>query len=124
MENDKLGEKENEKEKDKVLADLERMLETMPENSRQPILELINKRKVELGLQKSGLPPAGYKLKKSRKREKPPLTKETRDSLHEIAVNVGRVSETNQTSSSDIDFKDEPLKKDKKAIEEIDSYKY
>ena len=120
MENDKPVETG----KDKVLADLERMLETMPENSRQPILELINKRKVELGLQKSGLPPAGYKLKKSRKREKPPLTKETKDSLHEIAVNVGRISETKQISSNDIDFKDEPLKKDKKAIEDIDSYKY
>ncbi len=120
MENDITAEKE----KDKVLADLERMLETMPENSRQPILELINKRKVELGLQKSGLPPAGYKLKKSRKHEKPPLTKETRESLHEIAVNVGRISETKQISSNDIDFKDGPLKKDKKAIEEVDSYKY
>ncbi len=120
MENDKPVETG----KDKVLADLERMLETMPENSRQSILELINKRKVELGLQKSGLPPAGYKLKKSRKREKPLLTKETKDSLHEIAMNVGRVSETRQTSSNDIDFKEEPLKKEKKAIEEVDSYKY
>jgi hypothetical protein len=111
-------------EKDKVLADLERMLENATENSRQPILNLINKRKVELGLQKSGLPPAGYKLKKRRKSEKPALSEESKNSLREIAMNVGRVPETRKTNNYDIDFKDEPLKKEKKAIEDVDSYRY
>ncbi|HEY9246825.1 MAG TPA: hypothetical protein VIO11_08270 [Candidatus Methanoperedens sp.] len=110
--------------KDKVLSDLERMLENAGENSKQPIINLINKRKVELGMQKSGLPHAGYKLKKSRKHERPHQTEESKSSLREIAMNVGRIPETRETDLHDIDVKDEPLKKDKKAIEEVDSYKY
>ncbi len=113
-----------EPEKDKVLANLERMLANMSENSRQPILDLINKRKVELGLLKSELPPAGYKLKKSRKKSKPPLTKESKEALRKIAMTVGKVSETKETIIHDIDVKDESLKKNKKIIEEVDSYKY
>lgn len=111
-------------EKDAVLAKLERMLESMSENSRQPILELIRKRKVELGLLKSELPPAGYKLKKSKSRKTRPQPKESEDSLRKIAMNIGRVQETKETIHHDIDVKDEPLKKDKKPIEEVDSYKY
>lgn len=117
--------KTTEPEKDKVLAKLEHMLENESENSRQPILDLINKRKVELGLLKSELPPAGYKLRKTRTQAKPaPEQKESRDSLRKIAMSVGRISETKETIPQDIDVKDEPLKKDKKAIEEADSYKY
>jgi phosphoribosylamine--glycine ligase len=112
-------------EKDAMLAKLEHMLANMSENSRQPILELIRRRKVELGLLKSELPPAGYKLKKSRTRAKPrPQPKESEDSLRKIAMNVGRVQETKETIPHDIDVKDEPLKKDKKPVEEVDSYKY
>ncbi len=111
-------------EKDKVLANLERMLENTAENSRQPIINLINKRKVELGLQKSELPTAGYKLKKRGKREKPPLSEKSKTALREIAMNIGKLPETGETDHHDIDVKDEPLKKDKKAIEEVDSYKY
>lgn len=117
--------KTTEPEKDKVLATLERMMESQPEKSRQPILELINRRKVELGLLKSELPPAGYKLKKPGTRAKPkPKTKESRDSLRKIALGVGRIQETKEAVPHDIDVKDEPLKKDKKPIEEPDSYKY
>lgn len=111
-------------EKDETLAKLERMLENMSENSRQPILELIRKRKVELGLLKSELPAAGYKLKKSKTRAKPrPQPKES-EALRKIAMNIGRVQETKETIPRDIDVKDEPLKKDKKPVEEVDSYKY
>ena len=114
-----------EPEKDKVLETLERMMENQPEKSRQPILELINRRKVELGLLKSELLPAGYKLKKPGTRAKPkPKTKESRDSLRKIAMGVGRIRETKEAAPHDIDVKDEPLKKDKKPIEETDSYKY
>lgn len=108
-------------EKDKVLASLERMLGSQSESSRQPILDLINKRKVELGILKSDLLPAGYKLKKKRAKLRP---KESKDSLRKIAMGVGRVQETKETIPRDIDVKDEPLKKDKKPIEEVDSYKY
>ncbi|VVB92454.1 Phosphoribosylamine--glycine ligase [uncultured archaeon] len=119
---------ENEKpetEKDAVLAKLEKMLENMSEKSRQPILDLINKRKVELGLLKSELKPVGYILKKGRAKPKPkPQTKESKESLRKIAENVGRVKEINETGFHDVDVKDEPLKKDKKPLEEVDSYKY
>ncbi len=111
-------------EKDKVLADLERMLKNTAENSRQPIINLINKRRVELGLQKSELPPAGYKLKKRRRHEKPALSEESKNSLREIAMNIGKVPEVGETNHHEIDLKDEPLKKEKKAVEEADSYKY
>lgn len=112
--------------KDAVLAKLEGMLEKMSHGSRQPILELINKRKIELGLLKSELPPAGYKLKKSKTRAKtkPPQPKDSKDSLRKIAMSVGRVTETKETVPHDIDVKEEPLKKDKKPVEEVDSYKY
>ncbi|NJD76730.1 MAG: hypothetical protein FIB08_06500 [Candidatus Methanoperedens sp.] len=115
-------------EKDKVLADLERMLEGLSENSKQPILELIRKRKVELGLISSDLPNAGYKLRKRKAQPAHRTDKINReaskDSLRKIALGVGRISETRETTSQDIDVKDEPLKKDKKALEEVDSYKY
>ncbi|MCZ7380591.1 MAG: hypothetical protein O8C64_03325 [Candidatus Methanoperedens sp.] len=122
MENDN---KDKQPEKDKSLENLERMLEKLPENARKPILDLINKRKVELGLLKSELKPAGYILKKGRAKPKPkPQTKESKESLRKIAENVGRVKEINETNFHDVDVKDEPLKKDKKPIEEVDSYKY
>jgi hypothetical protein len=122
MENDT---KDKQPEKDKSLENLERMLEKLPENARKPILDLINKRKVELGLLKSELKPAGYILKKGRAKPKPkPQTKESKESLRKIAENVGRVKEINETGFHDVDVKDEPLKKDKKPLEEVDSYKY
>ncbi len=122
MENDN---KDKQPEKDKSLENLERMLEKLPENARKPILDLINKRKVELGLMKSELKPAGYILKKRRAKPKPkPQTKESKESLRKIAENVGRIKEINETNFHDVDVKDEPLKKDKKPIEEVDSYKY
>ncbi len=120
MENDN---KDKQPEKDKSLENLERMLEKLPENARKPILDLINKRKVELGLLKSELKPAGYILKKGRAKPKP-QTKESKESLRKIAENVGKVKEINETNVRDVDVKDEPLKKDKKPIEEVDSYKY
>lgn len=122
--------KTGEVEKDKVLAQLERMLENTSENSRQPILDLINKRKVELGLLKSELPHAGYKLKKRNQpktkqqlKESKPESNESKDSLRKIAMGVGKISETKEIPH-DIDVKDEPLKKNKKPIEEVDSYKF
>lgn len=122
MDNDN---KDKQPEKDQSLENLERMLEKLPENARKPILDLINKRKVELGLLKSELKPAGYILKKRRPKPKPkPQTKESKESLRKIAENVGRVKEINETNFHDVDVKDEPLKKDKKPIEEVDSYKY
>ncbi|MGB8216885.1 MAG: hypothetical protein WCE94_06240 [Candidatus Methanoperedens sp.] len=122
MDNDN---KDKQPEKDKSLENLERMLEKLPENARKPILDLINKRKVELGLLKSELKPAGYILKKGRAKPKPrPQTKESKESLRKIAENIGRVKEINETNFHDVDVKDEPLKKDKKPIEEVDSYKY
>jgi len=122
MDNDS---KTKEQEKDKSLENLERMLEKMPEGSRKPILDLINKRKVELGLLKSELKPAGYILKKGRGKPKPkPQTKESMESLRKIAMGIGKVSETKDIVPKDIDFRDEPLKKEKKALEEVDSYKY
>ncbi len=122
MENDN---KDKQPEKDKSLENLERMLENLPENARKPILDLINKRKVELGLLKSELKPAGYILKKGRAKPKPkPQTKESKESHRKIAENVGRIKEINETNFHDVDLKDEPLKKDKKPIEEVDSYKY
>ena len=112
--------------KDAVLVKLEGMLEKMSPTSRQPILELINKRKIELGLLKSELLPAGYKLKKSKTRAKTTKQqpKDSKDSLRKIAMSVGRVTETKETVPHDIDVKEEPLKKDKKPVEEVDSYKY
>ena len=110
-------------QKDEVLMKLEQMLATLPDNSKQAIINLINKRKVELGIEKSELLPFGYKLKK--KKQKPiPQTKASMDSLKKIALSVGRVQETKGIVSQDIDVKEEPLKKGKKAIEEVDSYKY
>jgi hypothetical protein len=109
--------------KDAVLERLEQMLKTMPETSRQPILDLINKRKVELGLAKSGLPSAGYILKKPKAKPRP-VPKEKKDSLQKIAKTVGTVKETEEVNPHDIDIKNEPLKKDKKVIEETDSYKH
>jgi|GEM_PF-18496 len=114
-----LRKKENE---DSVLARLERMLKNTPESSRQPIMNLINKRKVELGLLSSDLPVAGYKLEKKAK-PRPKREKKSKDSLRKIAMSVGRITEVKETPH-DIDVKDEPLKKDKKIIEEADSYKY
>ena len=122
MENDNTN---KQPEKDKSLENLERMLEKMPEGSRKPILDLINKRKVELGLLKSELKPAGYILKKGRAKPKPrPQTKESMESLRKIADGIGKVPEKSQMTTRDLDVKDEPLKKDKKALEEVDSYKY
>ena len=116
---------EQQPEKDKSLENLERMLEKLPENARKPILDLINKRKVELGLLKSELKPLGYKLKKGKAKPKPkPQTKECMESLRKIAGNIGRVKETQKTDFHDVDVKDQPLKNEKKALEEVDSYKY
>jgi hypothetical protein len=124
MDNDTTNkEPEMQPEKDKSLENLERMLEKLPENARKPILDLINKRKVELGLLKSELKPLGYKLKKGRAKPKP-QTKESMESLRKIAGNIGRVKEIQKTDFHDVDVKDEPLKKEKKALEEVDSYKY
>ena len=109
--------------KDEMLAKLESMLKTMPEGGRQPILDLINKRKVELGLMNSGLPNAGYKLRKTGAKPKT-ISKESRDSLRKIATKVGKVKETEDVVPHDIDIKNEVLKKDKKVLEEADSYKY
>ncbi|MCE8425515.1 MAG: hypothetical protein J5U17_07025 [Candidatus Methanoperedens sp.] len=110
-------------QKDKVLLSLEQMLVALPENARQPIINLINKRKVELGLAKSDLLTSGYKLKK-KKEKRVPQSKESKDSLRKIAMSVGRVRETKEIILHDIDVKEEPLKKSKKTIEEADSYKY
>ncbi|MCZ7402880.1 MAG: hypothetical protein O8C61_11725 [Candidatus Methanoperedens sp.] len=111
--------------KDESLENLERMLEKLPEGARKPILDLINKRKVELGLMKSELKPAGYILKKGRAKAKPkPQTMESMESLRKIAQGIGRIKEKEEISPHDIDMKDEPLKKEKKALEEVDSYKY
>jgi hypothetical protein len=111
--------------KDASLENLERMLEKLPEGARKPILDLIQKRKVELGLMKSELKPAGYILKKQRVTSKPkPPTKEGMESLHRIAQGIGRIKEKEEILPHDIDMKEEPLKKDKKALEEVDSYKY
>ncbi len=116
---------DNPTQKDKVLENLERMMESMPENSRQPIRNLINRRKVELGLMESGLPPAGYKLKKPKKKEPPKRpSKETIEALGKIARGVGKIRETKEEALKDIDVKDEPLKKERKIEEETDSYKY
>jgi len=112
-----------EPKKDESLENLERMLEKLPEGGRKPILDLINKRKVELGLMKSELKPAGYILKKGRAKPKP-QTMESKDSLRKIAQGIGRVKEKENISPHDIDMKDAPLKKDKKTLEEVDSYKY
>ncbi|MFA4955618.1 MAG: hypothetical protein WC556_01430 [Candidatus Methanoperedens sp.] len=117
--------KTKEEKKDASLENLERMLEKLPEGARKPILDLINKRKVELGLMKSELKPAGYILKKGRVKTKPkPQTKESMESLRKIAQGIGRIKEIEKISPHDIDMKEEPLKKDKKALEEVDSYKY
>jgi len=114
-----------EEKKDASLENLERMLEKLPEGARKPILDLINKRKVELGLMKSELKPAGYILKKQRVKTKPkPQTKESMESLRKIAQGIGRIKEKEEILPHDIDMKDEPLKKEKKALEEVDSYKY
>ncbi|VVB88527.1 Uncharacterised protein [uncultured archaeon] len=114
-----------ENKKDEMLEKLERILETTPENSKQPIRNLINKRKVELGLMKSELLVAGYKLKKSARKAVPRKpSKATMKSLTQIAKGVGRVSEKKDEVSVDIDVKDEPLKKERKITEENDSYKY
>lgn len=110
-------------QKDKVLEKLESMLESLPEKSRQPILDLINKRKVELGLKKSELLPAGYKLKRAKPKPRPQTT-ESKESLRKIAMGVGLIPEIKQPILQDLDVKDEPLKKEKKALEEADSYKY
>ena len=110
-------------QKDKILEKLERMLESLPEKSRPPILDLINKRKVELGLKKSELLPAGYKLKRAKPKPRP-QTKESKESLRKIALGVGLIPEIKQPIIQDLDVKDEPLKKEKKAVEEVDSYKY
>ena len=111
-------------EKDASLLNLERMLEKMPEKSRQPILDLINKRKVELGLKKSELKPMGYKLRTNKRKARPVVSSEKKEEIRKIAAGIGRISETKQVISSNIDVKDEPLKREKKAIEEVDSYKY
>lgn len=111
--------------KDATLEKLEKMLEGMPENARQPIRDLINKRKVELGIMKSGLPQAGYRLRKTEKKAPPRKpSKETVMSLNKIAKSVGKIREPVDEVSQDIDVKDEPLKKERKITEESDSYKY
>ncbi len=110
-----------EETKDKSLENLERMLESLPETSRKPILDLINKRKVELGLLKSDLKPAGYILKK---RKIKPQTRESKESLRKIAMGVGRINESKIIEIKDVDVKDEPLKKPKNVAEDTDSYKY
>ena len=119
-------EKSPETEKqDEMLTQLERMMESMPENSRQPIRNLIKKRKVELGLMVSDLPPAGYMLKKPRKKAEPKqVSKETKNALSKIAQSVGKIKETKGIISQDIDVKEEPLKKDRKILEDANSYKY
>jgi len=122
-------------EKDALLARLEDMLLKLPENRRQPILDLINKRKVELGLLKSELPIAGYRLKKHPKDtnavpvpRQPPKRKsvpaKNKEAIRKIAKSIGKITETGGVIPRDIDIKDEPLKKDKKVLEETDSYKY
>ena len=116
---------ENLPPKDPTLEKLEKMLESMPESARQPIRDLINKRKVELGLMKSGLPQAGYRLRKKEKKAPPRKpSKETVESLSKIAEGVGKIREPVIVMSQDIDVKDEPLKKERKITEESDSYKY
>lgn len=117
--------------RDKSLDNLERMLEKLPENARKPILDLINKRKVELGLLKSELKPAGYMLKKgkgkTKLKSKPKTESQTKgsmESLRKIAEKIGQIKEIEETEFHDIDVKDEPLKKEKKTLEEVDSYKY
>lgn len=111
--------------KDEVLEKLEKMLECMPENARPPIRDLINKRKVELGLLKSGLPMAGYRLRKTEKKAPPRKpSKETVKSLNKIARGVGKIVEQEDEVNQDIDVKDEPLKKDRILTEQSDSYKY
>lgn len=115
---------EKQPEKDKSLEDLEKMLEKLPEAAQKPILDLIKKRKVELGILKSELKPAGYILKKRKTKPKPkPVTKESMESLRKIAENIGKIKEIKE-NFHDVDVKDEPLKKDKKTLEEVDSYKY
>jgi hypothetical protein len=117
--------KTKEDKKDASLENLERMLEKLPEGARKPILDLMNKRKVELCLMKSELKPAGYILKKQRIKTKPkPQTKEGMESLRKIAQGLGKIKEKEEISPHDMDMKDEPLKKDKKALGEVDSYKY
>ena len=116
---------ENLTPKDATLEKLEKMLESMPESARQPIRDLINKRKVELGLMKSGLPQAGYRLRKKEKKAPPKKpSKETVKSLNKIAKGMGKIREPGDETSQDIDVKDEPLKKERKISEESDSYKY
>ncbi len=115
--------KNPEPEKDEMLVKLENMLKNLPEGSRQPIINLISKRKVELGLKKSELPPAGYKLKKARAKSKQ-VPAEKKESLQKIARNIGIVKETDENKPTDIDIKNEPLRKDKKILEEADSFKY
>ena len=126
---------ETEPEKDAILSRFEDMLLKLPENKRQPIIDLINRRKVELGLLQSELPHAGYRLKNKhpkdtnavpipRKKPKKPIPRKNKDALRKIAQTVGRITETENVIAHDIDIKDEPLKKDKKVLEESDSYKY
>lgn len=114
--------KNTDTEKDEMLVKLENMLKNLPEGSRQPIINLISKRKVELGMKKSELPPAGYKLKKSKTRSRQVPGK--KESLQKIARTVGIVKETDDKKPTDIDIKNEPLRKDKKILEETDSFKY
>ncbi len=116
---------ENLPPKDATLEKLEKMLESIPENARKPIRDLINKRKVELGIMKSGLPRAGYRLRKKGKKTSPKNpSKETLKSLSKIAEGVGTVRERGEEVSKDIDVKDQPLKIDRKITEDPDSYKY
>ncbi len=116
---------ENPPVKDEMLEKLEQMLKNMPERSRQPILDLIHKRKVELGLMKSGLPAAGYRLKKAGKKAAPRKpSKETVESLGKIALSVGKIREQSEEGNRNMDVKDEPLKKERKITEDTDSYKY
>lgn len=122
-------------EKDKSLDNLERMLEKLPENAKKPILDLIHKRKVELGLLKSELKPAGYILKKGKeskqkqkleqKREKKieKKTEKNLDSLRKIAQNIGTIKEKEKDDFHDVDFIDESQKV-KKPPKDVDSYKY
>lgn len=121
-------------EKDKSLADLERMLEKLPENARKPILDLIHRRKVELGLLESELKPAGYILKKRKskpaskpewKKEKKPEKKieKNLESLRNIAKTIGTIKEKEKIVFHDVAIIDESSK-EKKVLKDIDSYKY
>jgi len=75
---------ENLTPKDATLENLRKCLRACLK-CKTAIRDLINKRKVELGLMKSGLPQAGYRLRKRRKKPRQKASKETVKSLNKIA---------------------------------------